>query len=60
MSYRQKARSLWRRLRNYVRNDLREIVLPRPMPDPPDYVPPRKLTWKDYRRAITAANRQYM
>eukprot|EP00884_Botryococcus_braunii_P012915 jgi/Botrbrau1/21624/Bobra.43_1s0026.1 len=60
MAGKPKTRRLWRGLLNYVRYDLREIILPRPMPDPPDFVPERKLSLKDYLEIIKATNRRYM
>ena len=36
---------LWHRIKTYVKYDFREIVNPTSLPNPPDYVPPRKLTW---------------
>ena len=37
--------SLPRRILKYIRTDLKEIALPSSLPDPPDYVPPRRTTW---------------
>ena len=31
----------------YVRQDLREIFIPTSLPDPPEHVQPRKLTWRE-------------
>ena len=44
-----KARAFqtWRRVERYVKQDLREILLPTSMPDPPGYKPPRRLSWTD-------------
>jgi len=36
---------LWHRVKTYIKYDFREIVNPTSLPNPPDYVPPRKLTW---------------
>ncbi len=36
---------LWHRVKTYIKYDIREIVNPTSLPNPPDYVPPRKLTW---------------
>ena len=32
---------------NYVQQDMREIFLPTSLPDPPGYVKPRKLNWRE-------------
>lgn len=42
-----KLRVVHKKISNYVRYDLKEIVWPSPLPDPPNYKPPRKLTWKE-------------
>ena len=36
---------LWHRVNTYIKYDFREIVNPTSLPNSPDYVPPRKLTW---------------
>lgn len=45
------ARSLFARLARYLREDFREIVWPRSMPDPPSYRPRklRELTFEEHR-----------
>ena len=48
----QRLRRAWRRAARYVREDLREIVAPRPMPDPPDLPPlPPRQTWRQFVQA---------
>lgn len=37
----------WRRVLTYVRQDLREIFIPTSLPDPPEYVQPRRLSWRE-------------
>ena len=41
---------VWHRVKRYVQYDLKEIVNPSSLPNPPDYVAPDKLTWQDWRR----------
>ena len=41
----------WHRVKSYIRYDLREIINPSSLPNPPDYVPPEKLTWRERRQA---------
>lgn len=38
----------WHRLKHYLRHDFREIVNPTSLPNPPEYVPPRKVTWSEF------------
>lgn len=49
----------WHRVKSYIRYDLREIINPSSLPNPPDYVPPEKLTWQERRQVIQEANRKY-
>ncbi|DBB14836.1 hypothetical protein WJX82_000212 [Trebouxia sp. C0006] len=51
---------LWHRVKTYIKYDFREIVNPTSLPNPPDYVPPRKLTWGEILKAIQGANRRYV
>ena len=37
----------WLRLKTYLRHDFREIVNPTSLPNPPEYVPPGKVTWSE-------------
>jgi hypothetical protein len=53
-------RPLWKRVIRYVKYDLREIVAPRSMPDPPGYEPPPKITWKQDWNAAVQATKMYM
>ena len=43
----------WHRLKHYLRHDFREIVNPTSLPNPPDYVPPRKVTWSEFWKVCT-------
>ena len=45
---RGRLRRALKAVRDYVRYDLREIVAPRSLPDPPGRVLPKRLTLKDY------------
>jgi hypothetical protein len=45
----------WRRLMNYVRHDLREIVAPSSLPDPPGVKPERRLTLQEWRQVRHAS-----
>ena len=38
---------VWHRLKTYLRHDFREIVNPTSLPNPPEYVPPVKVTWSE-------------
>ena len=52
--------SLWRRVTNYVKHDLREIVWPRPMDDPPGTTSVFEgLTARDHARVWSNAWREY-
>lgn len=45
---------------NYIKKDLREIVLPRPLDNPPDYRPLRKLTWKEeWKVSLSTCNQDF-
>ena len=37
----------WHRLKTYLRRDFREIINPTSLPNPPEYVPPGKVTWNE-------------
>ena len=41
------ALKAWRRVVRYLQQDLREILVPTSLPDPPGYTPARKLGWKE-------------
>lgn len=63
---RMAKQSAWRRFSDYVRHDLREIVWPRPMPDPPNtrYITDLSfkqhvLVWRDAIRAYADGWRLY-
>jgi hypothetical protein len=45
---RGRLRRALKAVRDYIRYDLREIVAPRSLPDPPGRVLPKRLTLKDY------------
>lgn len=40
-----KVKVVWRKVRDYVRYDLKEIAFPSSLPDPPHFKKRRKLTW---------------
>lgn len=40
-------RKVWHRLKTYLRLDFREIVNPTSLPNPPEYVPPKKQSWEE-------------
>ncbi|KAJ0553986.1 hypothetical protein HanRHA438_Chr08g0356301 [Helianthus annuus] len=42
-----KVRVVWRKVCDYVRNDLKEIAFPSSLPDPPHFKKRRKLTLKE-------------
>lgn len=42
-----KPRVVWRKVRDYVRYDLKEIVFPSSLPDPPHIKKQRELTWEE-------------
>lgn len=46
-------RKAWRRLKYYARYDLKEIINPTSLPNPPEYVPPEKLTWGELVKVIS-------
>lgn len=41
----------WKRIRNYIKYDLREIIAPSSLPYPPGEEPPEK-GWKDFFQVI--------
>lgn len=49
----------WRRLKSYLKHDFRELVNPSSLPNPPDYVPPDKVAWKEHAKVIQEGNRRY-
>ena len=46
MTLLSKLRTASRRVSLYIRQDLREIIAPRSMPDPPDMPPLERRTWR--------------
>ena len=44
-----RMKAVWRRARDYVKYDLREIIAPSSIPDPPETEKIPKLTWQEYR-----------
>jgi len=42
-----KLKVVYRKVSDYIRYDLKEIVLPSSLPDPPHVVKRRKLTWHE-------------
>lgn len=51
---------MWRRVVNYVRHDLKEIVFPSSLPNPPGYVPPPPLTIREAVKRTQFALRSYL
>ncbi|KAK9908489.1 hypothetical protein WJX75_008593 [Coccomyxa subellipsoidea] len=49
----------WKRIRNYVKYDLREIIAPSSLPYPPGEEPPEK-GWKDFFQTLRLATRDYI
>ncbi|KAI3749831.1 hypothetical protein L2E82_20447 [Cichorium intybus] len=54
-----KAKIVWRKVRDYVRYDLKEIAFPSSLPDPPHFKKRRKLTWKERYLVMKEATRLY-
>ncbi|XP_024974402.1 uncharacterized protein LOC112512588 [Cynara cardunculus var. scolymus] len=54
-----KVKIVWRKLREYVRYDLKEIAFPSSLPDPPHFKKRRKLTWKERYLVLKEATRLY-
>lgn len=54
-----KPTRFFRKLRDYITNDLKEIAFPSSMPNPPDYVPPPPRTAKNRLRQFLAAFQKY-
>lgn len=52
--------AVWHRVRQYVKQDLRETLLPSSIPDPPGYVPPPPLTLRDKARRVAHVCRAYI
>lgn len=50
---------VWRKVRDYVRYDLKEIAFPSSLPDPPHFKKRRKLTWKERYLVLKEATRLY-
>lgn len=51
---------LWQRFKTYVKHDFREIVNPTSLPNPPDYIPPEKLEWREIFKVVQDGNRRYI
>ncbi|KAI3735361.1 hypothetical protein L6452_14857 [Arctium lappa] len=58
-SINMKAKIVWRKVRDYVRYDLKEIAFPSSLPDPPHFKKRRKLTWKERYLVLKEATRLY-
>ncbi|KAJ0539325.1 hypothetical protein HanHA300_Chr08g0285031 [Helianthus annuus] len=54
-----KVRVVWRKVCDYVRNDLKEIAFPSSLPDPPHFKKRRKLTLKERYLVLKEATRLY-
>ncbi|KAL8232996.1 hypothetical protein R6Q57_002774 [Mikania cordata] len=54
-----KVTVVWRKVRDYVRYDLKEIAFPSSLPDPPHFKKRRKLTWKERFLVLKEATRLY-
>ncbi|XP_071741118.1 uncharacterized protein [Rutidosis leptorrhynchoides] len=54
-----KVKVVWRKVRDYVRYDLKEIAFPSSLPDPPHFKKRRKLTWKEKYLVMKEATRLY-
>ncbi|KAK9065971.1 hypothetical protein SSX86_015373 [Deinandra increscens subsp. villosa] len=54
-----KVKVVWRKVRDYVRYDLKEIAFPSSLPDPPHFKKRRKLTFKERYLVLKEATRLY-
>ncbi|RID68057.1 hypothetical protein BRARA_C00242 [Brassica rapa] len=54
-----KLKVVYRKVSDYIRYDLKEIVLPSSLPDPPHVVKRRKLTWHERFLVLKEASRLY-
>ncbi|KAL9675926.1 hypothetical protein QQ045_004134 [Rhodiola kirilowii] len=54
-----KVKVVCRKIRDYVRYDLKEIAFPSSLPDPPHVVKRRKLTWTECYLVLKEATRLY-
>ncbi|KAH7330894.1 hypothetical protein KP509_20G007000 [Ceratopteris richardii] len=54
------AKYQWRRFRDYLRYDFKEIVLPSSLPDPPGTIPDPKLTWSELMHVLKLSARLYV
>ncbi|MFS7928542.1 hypothetical protein Hanom_Chr04g00321981 [Helianthus anomalus] len=54
-----KVKVVWRKVRDYVRYDLKEIAFPSSLPDPPHFKKRRKLTWKERYLVLKEATTLY-
>ncbi|KAL4558422.1 hypothetical protein LXL04_036622 [Taraxacum kok-saghyz] len=57
--HRFRLSAVYRKLRDYVRYDLKEIAFPSSLPDPPHFKKRRKLTWKERYLVMKEATRLY-
>ncbi|XP_068646563.1 uncharacterized protein [Aristolochia californica] len=54
-----KLKTVWRKVSDYVRYDLKEIAFPSSLPDPPHIQKQRKLTLKEWFHVLKKASRLY-
>ncbi|CAH8292841.1 unnamed protein product [Eruca vesicaria subsp. sativa] len=54
-----KLKVVYRKVSDYIRYDLKEIILPSSLPDPPHVVKHRKLTWHEQFLVLKEATRLY-
>jgi len=54
------SKSLIYRIKRYITYDLREIIVPSSLPNPPGYVPPPSRTWRQRWTVLNAAIRGYI
>lgn len=54
-----KPRVVWKKFRDYVRYDLKEIAFPSSLPDPPHIKKRRELTWHERFLVLKKASRLY-
>lgn len=56
----QKAKGWYHKVKNYVIYDIKEIVLPSSLPDPPGYVPAPKKSWVEQWSVLSTVIRKYL
>ena len=54
------ARAVWRRAQEYVKYDIKEILVPSSMPNPPGYVPPPPRTLLQSGQRFVSIVRRYI